>query len=49
MKPYLEKDLTLAKEVFDERLSATRATVENAFGDLASRFGVLQKGLSGTI
>ena len=46
MKPYQEKCLTPAKELFNKRLSAARATVENAFGVLASRFGVFQKAMN---
>lgn len=46
MKPYSQKGLTPAKQVFNNKLSASRATVENAFGILATRFGVLQKAIS---
>lgn len=46
MKPYQQRGLTPAKEVFNKRLSAARATVENVFGVLASRFGVFQKAIS---
>lgn len=46
IKPYAQKGLTPAKQLFNYRLSAARVTVENAFGILATRFGVFQKAIS---
>lgn len=44
MKPYSQHDLTNhERRIFNYRLSRARRTVENAFGVLASRFGVFQK------
>lgn len=43
MKPYSQLDLTNERRIFNYRLSRARRTVENAFGILASRFGVFQK------
>lgn len=43
MKPYSQQDLTNERRIFNYRLSRARRTVENAFGILASRFGVFQK------
>lgn len=43
MKPYSQQDLTNDRHIFNYRLSRARQTVENAFGILASRFGVFQK------
>lgn len=43
MKPYSQQDLTNERRIFNYRLSRARRTVENAFGILATRFGVFQK------
>ena len=43
MKPYSEKTLSPQRFEFNKRLSRARVVVENAFGILASRFGVFQK------
>ena len=43
MKPYPARDLDDEKRVYNYRLSRARRIVENAFGILASRFGVFQK------
>jgi len=43
MKPYSQQDLTNEHRIFNYRLSRGRQTVKNAFGILASRFGVFQK------
>ncbi|KAL4142959.1 hypothetical protein QTP88_005347 [Uroleucon formosanum] len=43
MKPYSQHDLTSKRRIFNYRLLRARRVVENAFGILASRFGVFQK------
>ncbi|XP_058826424.1 putative nuclease HARBI1 isoform X1 [Topomyia yanbarensis] len=43
MKPYALKALDKNRLVYNEKLSRARVTIENAFGILASRFGVFQK------
>ncbi|KAL4090672.1 hypothetical protein QTP88_025466 [Uroleucon formosanum] len=43
MKPYSQHDLTNKRHIFNYRLSRAHRVVENAFGILASRFGVFQK------
>lgn len=43
MKPYSQKSLTEARHEYNKRLSRARVVVENAFGILASRFGVFKK------
>lgn len=46
MKPYAQKSLTSVRFEFNMRLLKARVVVENAFGILASRFGVFQKPIS---
>jgi hypothetical protein len=46
MKPYSHKFLDDARQEFNKRLSRARVVVENAFGILASRFGIFQKPIS---
>jgi len=43
MKPYSQQDLTNERRIFNYRLSRACRTFENAFGILASRFGIFQK------
>ena len=43
MKPYAQRALNNERRIFKYRLSRTKRTVENAFGLLASRFGLFQK------
>lgn len=42
MKPYAQRMLNPERQEYNRRISQSRATVENAFGILSSRFGVLQ-------
>lgn len=46
MKPYPFKGISHERRIFNYRLSRARRVVENAFGILASRFGVLRRPLS---
>lgn len=46
MKPYSQKTLTPTEAVFNRRLSSARSVVENAFGIMSSRFGVLGKAIN---
>lgn len=41
MKPFAHRDLTLAEQVFNYRLSRARRVIENVFGIMSSRFRVL--------
>lgn len=43
MKPYCQQNCSNEQQYFNYRLSRARSVVENAFGILASRFGVFQK------
>lgn len=45
MKPYNQRELTMVQRVHNYRLSRARHVIENVFGLMASRFGVLQKSL----
>lgn len=46
MKPFSQQDLTTSNRIFNYRLSRARRVVENAFGILVTRFGVLQKAIN---
>jgi hypothetical protein len=46
MKPFSQKLMDDARHEFNKRLSRARAVIENAFGIMASRFGVFQKPMS---
>ncbi|XP_058817776.1 putative nuclease HARBI1 [Topomyia yanbarensis] len=43
MKPYSQKSLDCYRQVYNERLSTARVTIENVFGIITSRFGIFQK------
>lgn len=43
MKPFSKQELTNDRRIFNYRLTRARRVVENAFGILASKFGVFQK------
>ena len=45
MKPYPEKKSSHEQRIFNYRLSRARRIVENAFGILASRFGIYQRAM----
>lgn len=45
MKPYPKKSATREQEIFNNRLSRARSTVECAFGILVAKFGVFQKAI----
>lgn len=45
LKPYPQKLLNEERYEYNKRLSRARATVENTFGILTSRFGVFQKSI----
>lgn len=43
MKPYPQSALNVNRRIFNYRMSRARRVIENTFGILVSRFGVLQK------
>jgi hypothetical protein len=46
MRPYRNKYLNDNRRIFNYRLSCARRVVENAFGILVTKFGVLQKAIN---
>ena len=45
MKPYPEKNSTRGQRLFNDRLPRARRVIKNAFGILASRFGIYQRAM----